>query len=311
MPISFGVHVGQQNCPFHELQRVWQFADGSGFDWISVWDHFYESPPQDGNGEAFEAVAILTALAMSTTRARIGCLVFCMGYRHPAVLANAAVTIDHVSNGRLNLGLGAGWHEMEYRDYGIPFPPARVRLDMLEEGVQVIRSLLTQDRTTFQGTHYQLHNAACYPKPLQSPLPIWIGGVGEKRTLRIAARYADGWNAPYISPEQFRQKSQVLDRWCEQEGRDPSTILRTVNVSFHMGTSEAEAQRERDRARQQWGEAFSEREGGMLLGTPAQVIDRIGAYQEAGAARLNIALRAPFNWEALQAYSEEVIPAFR
>ncbi len=311
MSLSFGVHTGQQNCSLEELRRLWRFADQAGFDWLSVWDHFYESPPIDGNGSCFDAVSALTLLAADTARVRVGCLVFCISYRHPAVLAKALATIDHVSGGRLEVGLGAGWHEMEYREYGIPFPSMGVRQDQLEEGVQIIRSLLTQDRTTFRGRYFQVQNARCNPKPAQGRVPIWIGGVGEKRTLRTAARYGDGWNAPYVSPEVFRQKSQVLDRWCEKEGRDPKSLIRTVNVGFYLKTHPKEAKAERKTFLSQWGEMAGVMEGGMLFGTPRQAIERIGQYREAGAARVNIALRAPFDWEALEAYVEEVLPAFR
>lgn len=309
--ITFGVHTGQQNCSLEELRRLWRFVDQAGFDWLSIWDHFHESPPIDGNGSAFETVSALTVLAADTTKVRVGCLVFCISYRHPGVLAKAFTTIDHVSNGRLEIGLGSGWHEPEYRSYGFPFPSVGVRQDQLEEAVQIIRSLLTQDRTTFTGKYFQMQNAPCYPKPVQKRLPIWIGGVGEKRTLRTAARYADGWNAPYVSPEVFRQKSRKLEQWCEKEGRDPATLTRTVNLGFYLKTEAKAAEVERERCFTQWGGMAEALEGGMLFGTPKQAIDRVGQYVAAGAKRVTIALRAPFDWEALRGYIEEVMPAFR
>lgn len=230
MGFTFGVHTGQQNCSLEELRRVWRYVDQAGFDWLSIWDHFYEAPPIDGNGSCFEAVSALALMAADTVKVRIGCLVFCVNYRHPAVLAKALATIDHASEGRLEAGLGAGWHEQEYRDYGIPFAPIAVRQNQLEEFVQIVRSMLTGDSTTFAGKYFQLSNARCNPKPKQKRLPLWIGGGGEKRTLRTAARYADGWNLAYMSPEVFRHKNQVLDDWCEREDRDPATLARTVNV---------------------------------------------------------------------------------
>jgi F420-dependent oxidoreductase-like protein len=311
MPLTFGVHTGQQNCSLEELRRLWRFVDQAGFDWLSVWDHFYESPPIDGNGSCFDAVSALTVLAADTARVRVGCLVFCISYRHPAVLAKALATIDHVSGGRLEAGLGAGWHEMEYRGYGISFPSIGIRQDQLEEGIQIVRSLLTRERTTFSGKYFQVHEARCNPKPVQKRVPIWVGGVGEKRTLRTAARYADGWNAAYIAPEVFRQKSQVLDQWCEKEKRDPSTIVRTVNLGFYLKPDTAAAEAERQHYVKQWGPMAEMTQGGMLFGTPQQAVERIGQYVGAGAARVTIALRAPFDWEALQGYVEEVMPAFR
>jgi len=307
---TFGVHTGQQDCSLQELRRLWRFVDGAGFDWLSVWDHFYEAPPIDGNSPCFETVSALTLLAADTTRVRIGCLVFCVSYRHPAVLAKALATIDHVSNGRLEAGLGAGWHEQEYRDYGIAFPSISVRQDQLEEAVQIIRSMLTQDATTFAGRHFQVLNARCNPKPMQKRVPLWIGGGGEKRTLRTAARYADGWNIAYVTPEVFRQKSQVLDQWCEKEGRDPATLTRTINLGFYLKTDAAAAEDERRRRLAGWGPMAQMFEGGMLFGTPRAAVDRVGQYFDAGASRVTIALRAPFDQDALHGYVEEVLPAF-
>ena len=311
MALTFGVHTGQQNCSLEELRRLWRFVDQAEFDWLSVWDHFYEAPLIDGNGSCFETVSALTLLAADTSKVRVGCLVFCISYRHPAVLAKAFATIDHVSNGRLEVGLGAGWHELEYGDYGIPFPAIGVRQDQLEEAVQIVRSLLTRDSTTFAGKYFQVQNARCNPKPLQKRLPLWIGGGGEKRTLRTAVRYADGWNIAYVSPQVFRHKNQVLNQWCEKEGRDPATLTRTVNVGFYLKTDAAAAEAERRRCLTQWGPLAEMLEGGMLFGTLKQAVERVGQYFDAGASRVTIALRAPFDWEALRGYVEEVLPAFR
>ena len=310
MALKLGMHTGQQDSTYEDLRRVWRLADSSGFYWVSIWDHFYENPTVDGKGPCFEAVSIMTALAAETTNVRVGSYVFNMGFRHPAVLAKAAATIDHVSNGRLELGLGAGWYELEHTAYGIPFPPVATRLDILEEGIQIIKSMLTQDSTTFLGDHFQVRDAFCSPRPVQDKPRIWVGGQGERRTLRIAARYADGWNAAYIPPEVYKHKIEVLERWCEREGRDPGEIARSVNVGFWVGIDAAEARKERQRYDTQYGDAAEQRAGGQLFGTPNEVIERIGAYAEAGAQGLNIALRAPFNWEALQAFAEVVLPAF-
>lgn len=311
MTMTFGVQTGQQNCSLQELRELWRFIDGAGFDWISVWDHFYESPPVDGNGSCFDAIAALTLLAADTVNVRVGCLVLSVGYRHPAVLAKALATIDHVSYGRLEAGLGAGWHEPEYRGYGIPFPSPGVRHDQLDEGIQVIRSLLTQDSTSFTGKYFQLANARCNPKPVQKNVPIWVGGVGEKRTLQTAARYADGWNAAYVSPEVFRQKSAVLDQWCDRVGRDPATIARTVNVGFYMKTDAVSARAERERFLKETGPMAEARLPGMFFGTAQEVADHANEYREAGAARVALALRAPFDREALQSFVADVMPMLR
>lgn len=309
--MQFGLHIGQQNIAMNELRQLWRWADTAGFDWVDVWDHFYEAPPVDGNGSCFEATTCMAAMACETSNVRIGVLVLGMGYRHPAVLANALCTIDHLSGGRLEIGLGAGWHEPEYRAYGIPFPPIKERLDLLEEGLQVVRLLTTRDRSDFDGRFFRLENAACNPKPVQPYPRIWVGGNGEKRTLRIAARRADGWNTPYTSPEEFARLSGVLDHWCEVERRDPASIERNVNLSFHMAASASDLGRAEEQYRATWGPAAElMRSRGVVIGLPSQAIDLVGRYRDAGAARVNIALRPPLDWDALRAWTAEVIPAF-
>jgi alkanesulfonate monooxygenase SsuD/methylene tetrahydromethanopterin reductase-like flavin-dependent oxidoreductase (luciferase family) len=311
MAITFGVHIGPQNISIDDLRRLWTYADGHGFRWVSVWDHFYEAPPVDGSSPHFEAVALMAAIACETRNVEIGNYVFCMAYRNPGLLTRSLICIDHLSGGRVAIGLGAGWHVMEHTAFGYEFRPPRQRLDMLEEGVRVIRMLLTQDRTTFHGTYFHLENASMEPKPLRQPMPIWIGGGGEQRTLRIAARHADGWNVPYIGPDVWKHKSQVLDMWCEKEGRDPATIKRSINLGFYMAPTDAEGAASRAALERSWGREGAENRGaGMLLGGPSQVVDRIGEYAAAGVTALNIAFRPPVNWDALQAFVEEVMPKF-
>lgn len=310
--MKFGLHIGQQNITMDECRRMWRWADTAGFDWVDVWDHFYEAPPVDGNGSCFEATTCMAAIACETENVRIGVLVLGMNYRHPAVLANALTTIDHLSGGRLEIGLGAGWHEPEYRGYGIPFRPIKERMDILEEGVQVVRLLTTQDRSDLAGKHFQLANAACNPKPVQPRPRIWIGGNGERRTLRIAARHGDGWNSPYTSADEFGRLSKLLDEWCVKEGRDPGTIERNENLSFHMAASSAHVEQAEQHFRDTWGPAAEMfRSRGVVIGTPDQAIARVREYEAAGAARVNIAIRPPVDWDALHAWAAEVIPAFR
>jgi F420-dependent oxidoreductase-like protein len=308
--MNFGLHIGQQNISLAEMRRTWQWADTAGFDWVDVWDHFYEAPYQDGNGDCFEATTCMAAIACETKNVRIGVLVLGMNYRHPAVLANTLVTIDHLSGGRLEIGLGAGWHADEYRAYGIPFLPIGKRMDILEEGIQVVRKLTTEDRANFAGKYFTLENAACNPKPVQARPRIWVGGNGEKRTIRIAARHADGWNTPYTSPEEFSRLSGVLDMWCDKERRDPATIERNVNLSFHMAATPARLDGAEKQYRETWGPASEAMRGrGVVLGLPEQAVDLVGRYRDAGASRVNIALRPPVDWEALQAWTSDVIPA--
>ena len=310
MGLSLGVHIGQQNLTMDELRALWRRCDET-MDWISAWDHFYEAPPQGGTVDHFEAVATLAALACETSRARIGCLVFYVGYRNPGQLAKAATTIDHLSHGRFELGLGAGWHEWEAAAYGYDFPPVGERLDMLEEAVPLIRSLLTEERTSHEGNWFRTEDASCLPPPVQERLPIWIGGVGEKRTLRIVAREADGWNAAYVPPEEFRRLNGVLDQWCEREGRDPGEIRRAVNLQFMLAVDERSAAEVRTRVEEQWGELAPRVMAGGLTGTPDEAVARIAEYVDAGADAVNVALRAPWQDEALDAWLEDVVPRAR
>jgi F420-dependent oxidoreductase-like protein len=313
MSVLFGVHTGPQNCTYEELREVWRFADRSGFHWVSIWDHFYPAMivPGDAEGPALEAVSTMTALATETHQVRVGSLVYCAAYRHPAVLANAMVTVDHVSGGRMELGLGAGWSQIEFDAYGIPFLPIKDRLDQLEETVQIVRSLFTQPTTTFHGKHYRLTEALCEPKPVQETPRIWIGGMGEKRLLRMVAKYADGWNVPFVGSDVYAHKNQVLTQWCEKLGRDPSEVRRTVNLGLAIGFGEAEAARKREGLQKQFGAALPFLEAGMLIGTPAEVRDRVAEYVRGGAEWVNVALRAPFDVEGLQVFLEEVMPAFQ
>ncbi len=192
------------------------------------------------------------------------------------------------------MGIGAGWAQVEYQAYGIPFPGVKTRMDQLEEGIQCLRGLLHDDVTSFDGDWFTLTDARNEPRPIQEKLPIWIGGGGEKRTLKIAAQYADGWNVPFISPEEFARKNEVLDRHCADVGRDPGEIKRAINTGLAF-TEES--------LQQQFGAIAEFVRPGVLTGNDQQVIDTIGRYVEAGADQVNIALRAPFDLDAIDRLS--------
>jgi F420-dependent oxidoreductase-like protein len=292
---TFGVHTGLQNTTIAELRDLWTRIEDHGFDWISIWDHFYSA---DFSGyECHEAVACQAALACHTSRVRVGSLVYCAGYRHPAVLANAIATIDHLSGGRADIGLGAGWAQNEYAAYGIPFPSTGTRLDIMEESIQCIRGLLRQEVTDFAGEHFTLTEARLEPRPVQDALPIWVGGGGEKRTLRIAARYADGWNVPFVAPQTLAHKEQVLAEHCATVGRDPGEIRCAVNVGLCQDD---------DALRAQFGALAEGVRPGVLIGSPDQLVQRIGEYVEAGADQINIAMRAPWDLSLLDLATEAI-----
>ena len=310
--MRFGLHAGPQDCTITDLRRLWRIADEQGFHWCSVWDHLYSvSDLSDPAKPSFEAIATMAALASETRHVRVGSLVFCVGYRNPGVLAKAAVTIDHLSGGRCELGLGAGWNEAEFRAFGLPFLPIRDRLDQLEETAVVLRRLFDGERVTFAGKRVHLHDAICEPRPLQPHLRLWIGGQGDKRLLRIVARHADGWSVPFLAPEVYAQRNATLDQWCERERRDPATITRTINVGLAIGPNEAAARRQEENLQLMFGPLVDFVRPGILIGTPAQVIDRIGVYATAGVEWVILALRAPFDWDGLDCFVRDVMPAFR
>jgi F420-dependent oxidoreductase-like protein len=301
MNIKFGVHTGLQHTSIPELRELWTRIEAIGFDWISIWDHFYAAD-NSGDPQSLEAIASHTALAASTTRVTCGSLVYSAGYRHPAVLANAIATMDQVANGRIALGLGGGWLQNEYDVYGLHFGTAGERLRMLDEYVQCVRGLLTQEHTTFDGEFFHLRDAMCEPKPVQERLPIWIGGGGEKVTLRIAAQHADAWNVPFVPPKVWARKSAVLDEWCNKVGRDPAAITRSVNVGMAF-TEEA--------LRIQFGPMADAVKPGVLSGSVQEMVDKVGAYVEPGAEWVILAMRAPFDREGLERFAADVIPAVR
>ena len=310
--MRFGIHAGPQDCTVDDLRRLWRIADEQGFHWCSVWDHLYSvSDLANPAKPSFEGVATMAALASHTTNVRVGCLVFCVGYRNPGVLLKAAVTIDHLSGGRCELGLGAGWNEAEFRAFGMPFLPIKDRLDQLEETAIVLRRLLDGERVTFHGKQVHVEDAVCEPRPVQDRLRLWIGGQGEKRLLRMVARHADGWNVPFLAPDVYAARNATLNGWCEKERRDPRAIVRTCNVGLAIGADEARARQQEEKLQLMFGALTEWVKPGHLTGTPAQVRDRLGAYERAGAEWVILALRAPFDWDGLELFVRDVMPGFR
>lgn len=294
--LELGIHSGHQDIDIEEVRRLWRTFDEAGLDLITVWDHMYESPFRDGSSRTYEALTLLTALAMETKNCRVGCLCFGMAYRSPSLLAKALTTIDHLSDGRLTVGLGAGWHIPEHEAFGFDFPDVKERMDRLSEGTRIIRRMLDQERTSFEGKYYRVRNVANVPRPKQQHVPIIVGGGGERRTMAIAARYADGTNQGYMSAESYAAKNKVADEWCERLGRDPKSLHRSVLLHWRMFS----------RPRPE-----SPVVPGSIYGEPQQVIDQIGEYVDAGAQLATFALRPPLDWDAIQSFIEDVMPAFR
>lgn len=229
--MRIGLDIAQQRLEWDELASRARLADDAGFDGVWGFDHF-QAMYGDGPGACFEGWTTLAALAAITTHVRLGLLVTGNTYRPPALLATEVVTVDHVSHGRVELGLGAGWFDSEHRELGFEFPPARERIERLDEALQVIRALMTRDHVSFSGRHYKLDHATYRPRPVQQPHPpIWIGASGEQRMLPLVARHADAWHC-FGPADMLVRKSRIIDRLCEEHGRDPSTILRASSLSI-------------------------------------------------------------------------------
>lgn len=224
-----GLDVSQHQLTWEELARRARYAEDAGFDGVWVFDHF-KPLYGDARGPCLEGWSLLSALAAATSRVRLGTLVTGVTYRHPAVLAAQAVTVDHVSSGRLELGIGGAWFEQEHRELGIPFPPVGERIARLEEAVRVLLALMTEDDVSLDGRHYALRGATYRPRPIQRPHPpIWIGASG-RRVLGVAARRADAWHG-FGSVRELGRMASILDAEAERAGRDPAAILRATSLS--------------------------------------------------------------------------------
>ncbi|HSL67811.1 MAG TPA: LLM class F420-dependent oxidoreductase [Actinomycetota bacterium] len=309
--LRFGIQAGQQNTDFPSYLATWKKAEDLGLDWASCFDHFMPIF-SDAEGPCFEAQTLLAAMAAHTSRLRCGVIVTGVTYRHPAVLANMAVTIDHVSGGRLELGMGAAWYELEHQQYGIPFPPFRVRAEMLREACLILKSMWMNERTTFEGTHYRLTDARCGPKPVQSPsIPLWIGGMGERRTLRVVAEVADGWNTFLMPEEEYRHKLEVLAGHCKDVGRDPEDIRKQLSISMILGETEAEAEdRVKERAATT-GIDEDQLRGRFLAMTPDRFADVLSPFREMGVGDFLMVARPPVDELSMELFAKQVAPRLR
>jgi F420-dependent oxidoreductase-like protein len=239
-PIHVGLKFSQQLCTIEEQRDVWRVADEAGFDHLWDFDHFHPIGGQPLEGDIFDGWSLLAAMAEATKRVRIGNMVTGNTYRHPAVLAKIATTVDHLSGGRLEFGIGGAWAEVEHQMLGIEFPGVGTRLRRLNEACIVFKKLWTEERADFQGRYYCLQDALHNPKPVQKPYPpIWIGGGGEQKTLRIVAEHADVWNMAGGSVDVAEHKVEVLHRHCADVGRDPAEIRLSVQIRFNADDPDA------------------------------------------------------------------------
>jgi F420-dependent oxidoreductase-like protein len=239
--VRFGLDIAQHQLTWDQIVARARLAEDAGLDGVWVFDHFKALYGEPG-GPSLEAWTLLAGLARETSRVRLGTLVTGMTYRHPSILATEVVTVDHLSGGRVECAIGAAWNEQEHRELGIPFPSKRERMDRLEEGVQVLRLLFTEDDATFEGRHYRLDGATYRPRPVQQPHPpIWIGGKGRRRTLPMVGRYADAWHTWAADADDLARLHAIVDRAAEEAGRDPASILRASSLSISEPWDEVRA----------------------------------------------------------------------
>jgi probable F420-dependent oxidoreductase len=308
---------------YPDMVTVAQTAEQYGFDSVWLCDHFLTISPDDyvkdagitagsdGGATApprslplLEGWTALTALARDTTRLRLGTSVLCNSYRHPSVLAKMAATLDVISEGRLDLGLGAGWFEREFDAYGIPFPSVRDRVSALAESLEVIRAVWTEPSPTYAGEFYTLNGAICNPPPVQRPHPpLWVGGEGD-RVQRIAAKSAQGLNVRWWSPEQVTQRRSFLTQACESAGRDPDTLRLSVTVL--LAPTESGEQEARIRA-----EFASIPESGLITGSPDKCVQRIQQYQDCGVRQFLFTIPHVVQSEYLHVIGRDIIPAIK
>ena len=276
--IRFGIQTPQQHGTWHEMLSLWQEVDTLGFDTAWVYDHFLPIF-SDPTGPCLEGWTSLAALAMATKNVRLGVMVTGNTYRYPPVLAKMATTVDVISGGRLILGVGGGWFELEHQAYGIPFPRIAERLARLDEALEVIKRLWTEEKVNFAGKYYQLSDAPFQPKPAQKPHPpILVGAQGERVALGIVARHADMWNT-FGTPNDFRHKIAILSEHCHRIGRDPATIEKSVLIP---GAPNVEGARK-----------------------------QIEEYVAVGVTHLIYSLSTPYDLRTLRRFAQEIIPAFR
>ena len=309
-PVRIGVQIAPENATYEEIVRTAAVVEEAGYDGLWLNDHLV---PVMGDRDAphFEAWTMLSALATQTKRIRIGILVSGNTYRHPAVLAKEATTVDHVSHGRLDFGIGAGWEEFEHRAYGIPFYTAEERAARLGEALEVITRLWRDDHPTFEGKYYQLLNAPFAPKPVQRPHPpIVVGGQGKKWIMPVVARYADEWNVPVgVSPAGLKSRLAAVREECNRINRSPcvrevSVFLPLVNISNVPLAGMAT----RLGARALVGNKIAR---SVLAGSAAEIKSRIQEFVEAGATAVILTTRPSLNHDLMRRFASEIAPAFR
>jgi F420-dependent oxidoreductase-like protein len=283
---------------------------------VWVYDHFH-TVPEPIQEATYEAWTLMAALAASTDTVRLGQMCTCNGYRPPSYLAKVAASIDAISGGRLEMGIGAGWYEHEYNGYGFPFPKPSTRIGELREAVEIMQRMWTEDEVHFEGRHYKLNGAICQPKPIQDPhIPFWIAGGGEQLTLNVAARYASYTNFAN-SVDEFEHKSEVLKGHCEDVGTDYEAIVRSTNFNVVCEATDADVEERIGSIKDRYSNYVSadrldgiERMMRKTAGTPEQLVELIQPWAAAGMSYAIVYFQeAAYDTSGLERFAREVIPA--
>lgn len=299
------------------MRGLAQHADAGPYESIWVYDHFH-TVPKPTDEATHEAWSLMAAFAASTSRIRLGQMCTCIGYRNPAYLAKVAATIDVISGGRVEMGIGGGWYEHEWRAYGYGFPTAGERLGMLDEGVQIMRQMWTTGTATLAGQHYQVDGAIGRPLPLQDGgIPLWIAGGGEKKTLLIAAKYAQYTNFD-ATPDVFRRKSDILAQHCKDVGTDFDAIVRSGDFNIVIGETEKDVADKLSWVRAHYTphlpadrleRTYNQLASGPLVGTPEQIIERLSEVRDLGLAyAIGYFVDAAYDRGSIDLFAEKVIP---
>lgn len=305
-PVRTGVLVWNQYTDWPAMSAAARRVDELGYDSLWTWDHLYPIIG-DPDGPFLEGWMVVAGWSQVTSRSTIGLLVGANTFRNPALVAKMATTLDHLSAGRAVLGIGAAWFEEEHAAFGIEFGRSfGERIDWLDEAVELMRTMLTEPRASARGPRYEARDVRNLPAPIQARLPILIGGAGERKTLRTVARFADMWNVAMVTPDEAARKDEVLRRWCDEVGRDPGEIERTVSLGpllIRDDPAEVSA----------WIERYHAANPGatrpILSGTPQEIAERAGEYVAQGFRHLIYHLPQPYDDETLQRFAGEVRPA--
>jgi len=309
-PVRFGLQTGQQNVAWRDLLDLWRKADQWGYDSLWNFDHFYAifTNPED---PCLEGWTTLSALAQATNLARIGHLVTGNTYRHPCLTAKMAVSLDHISSGRLNLGIGAGWFELEHTSLGLDFKTVRGRLEALEEALKIMRGMFAGEKVTLHGKHYDVREAFSHPGPVQAGgPPIMIGGEGRKFLLRLVAQYADMWNA-FGSPAHMHELIDVIRSHADRAGRDADEIEKTVMLPLCYSDDAALQELVVGLLAGAFGAKPDEMRARMIVGGKQQCLDQVRAYVDVGVTHFIFMCMSPYPHDQLQGFAEDVAPAAR